>query len=226
MYVGYAIDEIAQVLLPEFKEAALKKGFRVFVLGPFCRSDEDVPQPKNVINTDGDIVPHAKYLRARIKGELEGLGFTVDFGETCGILEAWQTAYKGGNLASSEMDHAEDHCKAIVIIPASVGSICELALFAPERHLSEKTVAIIHKKYENDKSFFIDGIVKLLDDEKGKVRFVDYGEHDKCVEAALKFVNSEWGSFRRRFREYLRAKQWGQNNAKIIEAGQPNVGTI
>ena len=224
--MGYAMDDIAQVLLPKFKKEALKEGFRVFVLGPSCRSDEDVPQPKNVINTDGDIVPHAKYLRARIKRELEHRGFTVDFGETYGILEAWRTAHEGGNLASFEMDHAEDHCRAIVIIPASVGSICELALFAPERHLSEKTVAIIHKKYENDKSFFVDGIVKLLDDEKGKVRFVDYGEHDKCVEAALKFVNSEWESFYRRFREYLRAKQWEQNNAKIIEAGQPEVGTI
>lgn len=212
------VAALVKELEPACKEAAIKRKFRIFVFGPYCGSDEDVPRPTSVISGDGDIAPHAKYLRARIKRELENEGFTVDFGETHGILEAWRANFHGGDLASFELDHAEDHCKAIVIIPASVGSICELALFAPERHLSEKTIAIIHKKYENDNSFFVDGIVKLLDDGKGKVKYLDYGEHEECVKTALAFVNSEWLSFHRQFKQSLRSRKWEQDNAPIINA--------
>ena len=195
----------------------IKKRFRVFVFGPYCEASEVVSKPNCAGEHSESIKEYAKFLRFQVKTRLIEKGFTVDFGETKEIMAVWQQEYESGNLAACEMNHAEDLCKAIVIIPASIGSICELTLFAPHKSLSEKTIAIIHKKHSGENSFFISGIVNMFDKQKGKVHYLDYENIEDCVSVALEFVDSEWMRFRQEYKMYIEGTRWEQKHANILK---------
>lgn len=66
-----------------------KKKFRVFVFGPCLNPTEEVTPPTNEPITHDDILHYARYLRFATKKALEAEGFTVDYGETKEIYDAW-----------------------------------------------------------------------------------------------------------------------------------------
>jgi len=95
------------------------------------------------------------------------------------------------------MLHARKVSGALVIFPSSVGSICELSMFAPISEIASKTLAIVHKKFENDQSFFRRAMLEVFDSENGKPEFLPYDDHKKCVEAAVAFVKKKYNKLLR-----------------------------
>ena len=94
-----------------------------------------------------------------------------------------------------ELTHARKLCGAIIIFPASVGAICELGLFAMYPSFAEKTLAIVHSEYEDHKSFFRLGLLKLLKITHGYFEFEDYQNFANCAKQASEFVDDQWTNF-------------------------------
>ncbi len=211
------IKDVAKQMRPDIRSGLSRALFRVFVFGPCCTPDEVVPKPTCLADTQDNVVAHAKYIRHLIKEKLAEAGFKVDYGETESIFKAWCKGFPEGDPLSFEMDHAEFFCKAIIIIPASIGAICELSVFATQPHLAIKSLAIIHEKYSQEKSFFNAGVVRVLKQDKGSAQYIDYLQHQKCIDAAVSFVEDEWSSFNRKHRTYVHSQKWGEENGHLFE---------
>ena len=169
----------------------------MFVFGPYLQPTDTVQAPGVAAELHEAVLSHAKYLRYATRKALEENGFTVDFGETREVLAFWESHFGSPDPATSEEHHAHRLCGAVVIYPSSVGSICELAMFAHQKKIAEKMLAIVHTRYEHDRSFFRDGLLEVFQQENGRVRFVDYSNHDACIEAATKFVSGAYSSLNR-----------------------------
>jgi hypothetical protein len=190
--------------------------FRVFVFGPFLDPGEVVAPPAGTPKTTESLVQHARYLRFATRLALESEGFTVDYGETKDIYNAWAQKFAQGDLATFEQHHARRNCGAVVIYPSSVGSICELTLFASFDKISKKTLAVVHKPYANDKSFFRRAVLEVFDQENGKIEYIDYRRHVDCIKAVRKFVLGKWHKMLRGFDKFEDTLEWSKEHAGII----------
>lgn len=70
-------------------------------------------------------------------------------------------------------------------------------MFAPISEIACKTLAIVHKKFENDRSFFRRAMLEVFDSENGKPQFIPYDNHEKCVAAAVTFVRKKYNKLLR-----------------------------
>ena len=174
-----------------------KGQFRAFVLGPHLQPSTIVPKPSEEPKNHDTVVEHARYLRYATKYALNQQGYAVDFGETEDMLAYWQREFGSNDPGSSELLEAEKVSGAIIVYPSSAGSLCELGMFAPKKLISEKLLAIVHKRYENDDSFFRRALLEVLDQENGKYKFCNYSDHELCVGEALKFVAGKYQSLLR-----------------------------
>jgi len=170
---------------------AIKVGqFAVFVFGPALPSAN--VKPSGAVSSHNDVVKHAEYLRFRTRERLREIGFAADFGEATDILDFWQRFLHSPNAAATEVLHARHVCGAIVIFPATVGSIAELALFVHKGDIAQKTLAIVHQGYDGASSFFRRGVLELFTIFSGRLEFVDYSDHEKCVDEAVRFVKGQY----------------------------------
>ena len=189
----FTLDDFKELLKPGLR----KEDFRVFVFGPYLLPSDTVDAPGVAAELHEEVVSHAKYLRYATRKALEQKGFTVDFGETREVLEFWESHFGSPDPGTSEELQAQLLCGAVVMYPSSVGSICELGMFARQKKIAEKMLAIVHTRYEHDKSFFREGLLEVFQQENGRVRFVDYSKHEACIEAAIRFVSGAYSSVNR-----------------------------
>jgi hypothetical protein len=194
MAISNPYDAAKKVIKPAFPRAR----FRAFVLGPALRPGVVVKKPLIGPKDHDSVIRHARYLRYATKKALEGAGYSVDFGETPEMLAFWEKHFGSPDPGSSELLQADKISGAVIVYPSSVGSMCELGMFAPQARISEKTLAIVHKRYKNDKSFFRTALLEVLAQENGRFEFRDYSKHDACIAVAVKFVA---GKYQRVLRE-------------------------
>ena len=196
--VGNSLNGFKDLLKP----ALPREDFRVFVFGPYLPATETVDSPSDSTDHQDGLLSHAKYLRYATRKALEANGFPVDFGETHEVLKFWEDHFRSPDPATTEEHHARHLSGAVVIYPCSVGSFCEMGMFARERGIAEKMAAIVHSRFEQDTSFFRKGLLEVFQQEKGRLDFLDYSNHKACIEAALRFVEGEYNSAIRRVRTY------------------------
>jgi hypothetical protein len=169
-----------------------KEEFSVFVFGPALRGGQQMRQPKCGTSSHANVARHAEYLRHRTKAALEAEGFTAALGETPSVLKFWQGFFSSPNEAVSEILEARKVCGAVVIFPASFGSLAELCLFARQGGIAEKTVAIVDKTYESASSFFRRGVLELFETFSGTTKFLDYKDEKACIQRVLTFVEGRY----------------------------------
>lgn len=115
-------------------------------------------------------------LRRRLKDALEQRQFEVVLGEDDGLEE---TRLKVANSYAhhNELDFIRKECGAVVLVAGSIGSFCELGLFAHEHTLKNQNscdfILFVEDKYEQDKSYMNEGPAKAIGDY-GLVRYVDF----------------------------------------------------
>ena len=183
-----AIADLKSALLPAVKP----EQFRVYVFGPGLTEDAVVEPPPAEPAGTAELTEHARYLRYLTRQRLQQAGFTAEFGEAADLLDFWRDFFNSANPAMTEIFHARKACGAIVIFPASVGPIAELALFARNTAIAEKTCAIVHDGYASAESFFRQGVIELFEDHNGKTKYVNYTNHEACVGYALRFVRGKF----------------------------------
>ena len=204
--------DLIKAAIESIQPAFPHSNFRVFVLGPALKPDEIVARPSSSPNNHDSILEHARYLRSLTKQKLSQLGYPVDFGETEELLRLWSSRFRVGDPGSAEILHARKVSGAIIVYPSSIGSISELGMFAPYEDIAEKILAIVHKRYENDSSFFRKALLEVLKQEKGNREFIDYSDHDACVKAAVDFVN---GRYQKLLRDYMAIESGKLKEAKL-----------
>jgi len=175
----------------DLKPAFKPQDFSVFVFGPALGSIP-VLEPTSPVSDHAQVVEHARYLRYLTKKRLEELDFRADFGEAKDVFKFWSEFFSAPDVASTEILHANKACGAVIIFPASFGSIAELALSARHPRIAAKTVAIVHEAYSDAASFFRRGILEIFDDHDGKMRFVNYANHNACIERAVRYVRGKF----------------------------------
>lgn len=172
--------------------------FPIFVFGPYLPENEVVAKPSKRAKD------HSKYLRYSAKEQLKESGFKVQFGESNDVINVWQQHIRSQDLASSELHHAHYICGAVIIFASSVGSFCELGLFASYESIISKTIVIVDSKYKDHRSFLNDGLLKIVEQENGRVIFEDYRDHAKCVRIATQYAE---GKFTKIQRDFLQLEQ-------------------
>lgn len=187
-FVRDPYEEARRLIQPDFPRSE----FRVFVLGPALKPEEEPAKPSIPPISHESILDHARYLRFLTKKELASSGYPVDFGEAEEIKEFWQKQFQATDLGSVELLHAGKLCGAIIVYPSSVGSISELGMFTPYERIAEKTLAVVHKPFENDSSFFRKALLEVFVQEKGRREFIDYAQHEFCAKVAVDFVNGKY----------------------------------
>jgi hypothetical protein len=154
----------------ELAEAARHSPFIVFLCGPALKSDE----------------PSA-ILRRQIKEQLESQSFEVVLGEDDG-LDNSEIHRLGINAQDNELEFIHTNCGAVIIVAASAGSFCELALFSwhfVHEHGaidSAKTdcIVLIEEKYKNDKSYLNSGPAAAVS-AYGRVEYVNFSSYDPAA---------------------------------------------
>jgi hypothetical protein len=194
-----AISDPYELARKVIKPGFPKLQFRVLVLGPALKPTEVVAKPLVKPRDHETVLMHGRYLRYATKGALEKEGFSVDFGETRQMLEFWQEQFGARDPGSAEVLQAERMTGAVVVFPSSASSLCELGMFSTQKRISEKTLAIVHRAYQNDKSFFRRALLEFLDQDNGKFQFKDYANHEVCVAEAVRFVTGKYQSLLRGF---------------------------
>jgi hypothetical protein len=182
--------EVLAIAKSKLKPAITTSQFAVFVFGPTV--SDAFTEPSGAVLSHDDVLKHAAYIRLRTRERLREIGFAADFGEAADIRKFWQNFLRSPNAAATEVLHARHICGAIVILPASIGSIAELALFAQKGEISQKTVAIVHQGFQGASSFFRRGLLEIFTIFSGRREFVDYSDHEACITEAVSFVEGQY----------------------------------
>lgn len=186
------MDDPLAAAKAKLKPLITKGQFAVFVFGPALRAPRADIEPRRRASSHLRVARHAQYLRYRTKEALREIGFAADYGEASDVLKFWRNFFRSPNVAASEILQARLVCGAIVIFPASFGSIAELALFAQRGNIAEKTLAIVHEGYDGASSFFRRGLLELFSIFSGRNEFLDDRDHDACVTQAVRFVEGQY----------------------------------
>jgi hypothetical protein len=168
-----------------------KQRFRIFLFGPGLKDGEVIAEPA----PDEPATVHARFLRYFVATELRAKGWIVDFGESPEILEAWHNIRGPIDPGKMEYDHAFTACGAIVILPSSPGSFCEMGLFATSKEISKKTLAVVHAEYQKAPSFFRNGLVRIFQQREGRCIYESYRDKTAIVGWIEEFIEDRYKSY-------------------------------
>lgn len=168
-----------------------KEKFRVFLFGPSLTDGESVPEPA----AGATIESQAKFLRHFLLEKLKEKNWQIDLGESDDIIRSWTKLDETIDPGNMEYHHALYACGAIVILPSSPGSFCEIGLFATTKEISRKTLAIVHVEFKKSKSFFRRGLVRIFQQRAGKCTYESYYEKEAILEAAEEFIEDRFNSY-------------------------------
>lgn len=119
-------------------------------------------------------------LRGRLKDVLENDGFEVVLGEDDG-LEDLRREFRGVYAHENELAFIKKECGAIVLIADSVGSYCELGLFAHVQAHDDTNrrdfILIVDRDFEGAPSYLNAGPAKAVQ-HFGVVYYEDFGSFD------------------------------------------------
>lgn len=148
-----------KISLEDFRKGAIGAvelaDYKIFLCGP------------NATNVD---CKDAADLRIKIQQECESAGIEVHLGEDDGLDSLRSYGYLADQ---NEVQFIKEVVNAVVLIGASVGSFCELGLFArlhAEKHWCDTDfILILKEKYKDDKSYINFGPVLAVESEKSKI---------------------------------------------------------
>ena len=157
------------------------KRLKVFLAGPFIEKD---------VGDNSEDSPAAK-LRRELLSHLEKRN-DVSLGEHRGMLELTSEFVDGlAHAALSELAVIRKEIDAVIIIPASAGSFCELGAWSQIKTISEKMLILCDRTHEGQQSYMSTGVLTLARYHGAQVNWVDYAnleEIEKIVERFLEKI--------------------------------------
>ena len=177
----------------------LSQQLTFFVAGPEIKKD----------SSDVEMLtyPIASQVRLKVyKHVSEQLQHHVIFGEHKGVKEIGDDLYGSqSSFALTELDMAQgESCSGIIIIPASVGSFCELGAWSQYEGLCRKMLIVSDAKYKGDNSYFRLGAVKMATDVGAKLAWHDFSDIEGILSSVNGFVQIQHDLALRRSRTRAR----------------------
>lgn len=132
----------------------------------------------------------ASKLRLTVKDHVEGeLQHEVIFGEHRGVAEMGDEHFGSqSSFAIAEMALVND-VDAIVIIPASAGSFCELGTWSLVSNLCSKMLIIADKQFDSDQSYLRLGTLRMAVNGGATVAWCDYSDGDAVNAHVSEFIS-------------------------------------
>jgi hypothetical protein len=188
--LGFALAAcVRMVALRQFEDEAVAQAaekrrtdVRVFLGGPFI----DIHKSRlSSYISDG-----AALLRHRLFFYLENnMGCTVSIGEMTELEDVYRENYGPSfDSATMEISHISNNCDAVIIIPNSPGSFCELGYFAASDDVCQKMLVLMNQKYASPPGYIHLGPVVQAQENNSIVHSVDYFNFEIIVGIVKLFV--------------------------------------
>jgi hypothetical protein len=160
-----------------------KTDVRIFVGGPFI-------EPNNKRAPARTLYDGASHLRYKICRHIsDGTNDHVSIGENAKLIEVYKGHFGSLYDASTlEVNHVRDHCDAVIIIPSSPGSFCELGYFSAVDEITRKMLILLNKKFERKPGYLHFGPATQAKLNGATVETVDYGDIRGSLEVVMEFV--------------------------------------
>lgn len=130
-------------------------------------------------------------LRLRIHNHLEVSNHESVLGEHRIIAAmASRTIPDVPSVVVTETYVAATSCSAIIIIPDSPGSFCELATWTQDEDLAGKMLILANKTFEKDVSYISPGVFSIAVDNRATLEWVDYSKWSDVRPIVDKFIDS------------------------------------
>lgn len=156
---------------------------RIFVGGPYLdRTKPDVP----LAAENGG----ATLLRHEICKMLEDkFEHTVTTGEDVKLLNIYQNHLEDLYEASTfEFMHVKEHCDAVIIIPSSPGSFCELGYFSADDEICRKMLVLRSKEFVLKPGYLHYGPSVQAKNSHATIEDVDYIDTISVFDVVERFV--------------------------------------
>ena len=155
------------------------KRLKIFLAGPFIEREE--------VDSGVDDEPAAA-LRKLLLAHLEKRN-DVSLGEHRGMLDLTSGLVDGlAHAALAELAVIRREIDAVIIIPASAGSFCELGAWSQIKSIAEKMLILCDRTYQGRKSYMSTGVLTLATYHGAQVFWVDYEDHDGIKAIVSKFL--------------------------------------
>lgn len=129
-------------------------------------------------------------LRLRVHNLVESSGHESVLGEHRLIATMAATAMSHApSVVVSETYVAATSCNAIIIIPDSPGSFCELGLWTQDEALCSKMLILANEQFESFVSYINPGVFGVAADNHAEIRWVDYGNWRSCRGIVEEFLD-------------------------------------
>jgi hypothetical protein len=141
---------------------------QVFVAGPFIELDKPVSDP---VNSESD----PKKVRYDLATYLQSLGHVVYLGEDVEMRKLGRQNFgKYSNAVIYERNYIVKHCNAVVALPSSPGSFCEIGDWVSTTNTCGKLLMFIEDRYRKQLNYINEGVVKQALRHGAKVDYVSF----------------------------------------------------
>lgn len=177
-------EKIRRYRTAEARDAAIRadRTLDVFLAGPFIDVREAVDHADNSSSA-------AKRLRFYLYGHFEHLGHVVYLGEDAKMRLNGEANF--GALANAvvyERSHIKRHLNAVVVLPDSPGSFCEIGDWSSDPEICKNLILIIDASHEGVLNYINEGIVRLARSHGAQVLYLDYEDHTRIGAESERFL--------------------------------------
>lgn len=168
-----SFEKMRRYRTAEARDAAIRaaRTLDVFLAGPFIDVREASTHADNSSSA-------AKKLRFFLYERFEQLHHVVYLGEDAEMRTNGVANF--GSLANAvvyERSHIKRHLNAVVVLPDSPGSFCEIGDWASDPDICKSLILIIDASHEGKLNYINEGIVRLARSNGAEVRYLDYSDH-------------------------------------------------
>jgi len=157
--------------------------YNLFLAGPFINIDLPADHCHNNSSP-------SKVLRYSLYNHLTEKGHVVYLGEDAQMRINGEANFGSyGNAVILERHHIKHHNHAVIVIPDSPGSFCEIGDWVSDKKICEFLNIIIDSKYKDEINYINEGIVKLALSNHASIVYESYENIDAVKEICDDFID-------------------------------------
>lgn len=168
-------------------EDAAQREYRpldIFLAGPFVDINKSASDSENTGSA-------AKVLRYELYSRLEAQGHVIYLGEDVEMRVNGTANYgKYANAVVYERHHIAKHNDALIVLPDSPGSFCEIGDWASSSDTCTSMLILIDHLHAGKINYINEGVVKFAKSNGAEACYIDYNKHDDVEKVCREFLMS------------------------------------
>ncbi|MBZ9675143.1 hypothetical protein [Mesorhizobium sp. ES1-1] len=178
-------DKVRQLTVARLLDEAERASeiFDIFLAGPYIKPD--LP-PEDEVN----VKSIASILRYYLYHKLSEWGHNIYLGEDYALREAGVSHYgTSNNAVLYERHYISKHIDAVIVLPSSPGSFCEIGDWVSDRDICSDMLIVVEGIHEGVANYINDGIVKFARSNHATVHYHAYSDQDGVLNLCAVFIN-------------------------------------